>query len=112
VSAFPAEAHAFVVGLAAEQRRAYEACPARPAVPVVFLAERDRETLSAALRDTPYGDHVVAAPLAPGRAVAHLIVPGLAARLDEPLEHGAAWVLVVGPTGVGVVNVAVPTVHH
>lgn len=102
MSAFPPEALTFLREQLPALRVAWERCSARPAALVAIHPERDRETLPAALLDAPIAS---ALPAARVRTLVHLVVPGLAPRLDEPPQAGEVWCLVIGPTSAGVIPV-------
>lgn len=102
VSQLPPEARTWLRAISARLRSA-SAHATHPYALLAIHGDRDRETLPAALADVP---EVSALPLARVRALAALVVPSLAARLEEPTAAGEAWCLLIGPTSAGVVSLS------
>lgn len=108
MTALPPEVGPYLRTLSVALRRAYETSTVRPVVLVVVHADRDRDELPAALADVADGHVVEAHPLARAQALARLVAPTVAHRLDEPVRAGECWCLVMGPAGAGVVPISWP----
>jgi hypothetical protein len=111
VSALPPEVIPFVRSVAPVLRIVFNASVAPdPRAVVVIHAGRDRDTLPAALAEIEgariRGHSFAAYALARVRALAQIVCPTVAGRLDEPIPAGSTWCLVVGPEGAGVVLIS------
>lgn len=110
VSALPPEVIPFVRSVAPALRVLLEdRTDEGPGALVTIHADRDRDTLPAALagiRLNVQGHSVAAYSLARVRALAQLVCPTVAGRLDVPIPAGSTWCLVVGPFGAGVVLIS------
>jgi hypothetical protein len=109
VSALPPEVIPFVRSVAPVLRIVFNASVAPdPRAVVVIHRDRDPDTLPAALAELDLaarirGHTFAAYSLARVRALAQIVCPTVAGRLDVPIPAGSTWCLVVGPEGAGVV---------